>query len=140
MVREAEAHAEEDRRKREEAEVRNQASSLIYATEKSLREVGDRLDAGARAEVENALNELKRVEQNGTAQDIRAAIDRLQQASYKMSELLYATAGAGGGDGTSGAADGAQQSGAQRERRTTTGETSSAPSGDVIDAEFKESK
>ncbi len=133
MVREAEAHAAEDRRKREEAEVRNQAASLIYTTEKSLKEVGDRLDAAARSDVESALNELKRVEQNGTAEEIRSAVERLQQASYKMSELLYATAGAAAGDGGA-------QTGSQRERRTTTGETSSAPSDDVIDAEFKESK
>ncbi len=132
MVRESEAHGEEDRRKREEAEVRNQASSLIYTTEKSLREVGDRLDASARADVESALNELKRFSENGTIAEIRSAVDRLQQASYKMSELLYA------GTGPAAGPDGAD--GAQRERRTTTGETSSAPTDDVIDAEFKESK
>ncbi len=130
MVREAEANAAEDHRKREEAEVRNQASSLIYTTEKSLREVGDRLDATARGDVESALAQLKSIEQNGTAQEIRSAVERLQQASYKMSELLYA--GTSGGDGAQGEA--------QRERRTTTGETSSAPSEDVIDAEFRESK
>ncbi len=137
MVREGEAHAEEDRRKREEAEVRNQASSLIYATEKSLKEVGDKLDASARNEVESALSDLKRVEANGTAQEIRAAVERLQQASYKMSELLYKTAAGTPGDGQ--AADGAQ-AGAGGERRTSTGETSSRPTEDVIDAEFKESK
>ena len=145
MVREAEAHSEEDRRKREEAEIRNQASSLIYATEKSLQEVGDRLDASARGEVESALNELKRVSENGTAQEIRSAIERLQHASYKMSELLYQSAGSGGGDRETAAAgaqqSGAQQPGAQRDGggRTTTGETSSAPSEDVIDAEYRES-
>ena len=135
MVREAESHGEEDQRRREEAEVRNQASSLIYSTDKSLREVGDKLDATARADVESALNELKRFAENGTVQEIRSAVERLQQASYKMSELLYATAGAGAAP--EGGGDGA---GAQRERRTTTGETSAAPSDDVIDAEFKESK
>ena len=131
MVREAEAHGEEDRRKREEAEVRNQASSLIYSTEKALKEVGDKLDASARSDVESALSELKRVSENGTAQEIRSAVDRLQQASYKMSELLYKTAGADGGQTEA-------QSGT--ESRTTTGETSSRPNEDVIDAEFKESK
>lgn len=138
MVRESEAHAEEDRRKREEAEVRNQASSLIYSTEKALKEVGDKLDPSARNEVESALNDLKRVSENGTAQEIRSAVERVQQASYKMSELLYTTAG-GNGQAAAGAGAGAQ-GGAERERRTTTGETSSAPSDDVIDAEFKESK
>ncbi len=138
MVREAESHAAEDLRKREEAEVRNQASSLIYSTEKSLKEVGDKLDASSRSEVESALSDLKRVAENGTAQEIRSAVERLQQASYKMSELLYKTAG---GDGEAAGATGAgAQGGAARERRTTTGETSSKPSQDVIDAEFKESK
>jgi molecular chaperone DnaK len=138
MVREAEAHGEEDRRKREEAEVRNQASSLIYSTEKSLKEVGDKLDPSARSEVEAALSELKRVAENATAQEIRSAVERLQQASYKMSELLYKTA-TSAGTGGDGEAAGAQP-GAERERRATTGETSSAPTEDVIDAEFKESK
>ena len=142
MVREAESHAEEDHRKREEAEIRNQASSLIYSTEKSLKEVGDKLDASARSDVESALSDLKRVSENGTAQEIRSAVERLQQASYKMSELLYKTTTAGpAGDGqaAAGAEEGAE-AGAQRERRTTTGETSSAPTEDVIDAEFRESK
>ena len=131
MVREAEAHAAEDRRKREEAEIRNQASTLIYSTEKSLKEVGDRLEAAVRSEVESALSELKRVAENGTAEEVKAAVDRLQQASYKMSELLYqkTAAGEGGGNGQ-----------AERDRATTTGETSSSPGEDVIDAEFKESK
>lgn len=138
MVREAEAHASEDMRKREEAEVRNQASSLIYSTEKSLKEVGDKLEPSARSEVESALSDLKRVAENGTAEEIRSAVERLQQASYAMSELLYKTAG-GNGQATAGAGAEAP-AGAERQRRTTTGETSSQPSEDVIDAEFKESK
>jgi molecular chaperone DnaK len=131
-VRDAELQAAADTAKREEAEVRNNASSLTYSTEKSLKEVGDKLDAGARAEVERALEELKRVSENGTVDQIKPAIDALQQASYKMAELLYkaaapqgdgaaagATEGAAGGNGASGGA---------------------APSDDVIDAEFKEAK
>ncbi len=135
MVREAEAHAAEDRRKREEAEIRNQGTSLIYTTDKALKEVGDKLEPAVRSEVESALADLKRVAENGTAEEIRAAVERLQQASYKMSELLYQRTAAGGGDGQAAAGESEQ-----RERRTTTGETSSAPSEDVIDAEFKESK
>ena len=136
MVNEAQSHAEEDRSKREEAEVRNQASSLIYSTEKSLKEIGDRLDAGVRSDVESALGELKAVAANGTAQELRTAVDRLQQASYKMSELLYKATTASG----DGAAEAAAQPERERERRATTGETSSEPGEDVIDAEFKESK
>jgi molecular chaperone DnaK len=131
MVREAEAHAEEDHRKREEAEIRNRAMTLIHSTERSLKEVGDRLDPSMRSDVDSALAELKRVSENGTADEVRAAVDRMQQASYKMSELLYQRA-TPGGDGEAADAD--------RERKTTTGETSAKPSEDVIDAEFRESK
>ena len=130
MVREAEAHAAEDHRKREEAEIRNQASTLIYSTEKSLKEVGERLEVAVRSEVESALSDLKRIAENGTAEEVKAAVDRLQQASYKMSELLYQKTAADEGGGNGQAERGA----------TTTGETSSSPRDDVIDAEFKESK
>jgi molecular chaperone GrpE (heat shock protein) len=64
------------------------ASSLIYSTEKSLKEVGDKLDAGAKATSRRA-RELKRVSENGTAAEVKAATDKLQQASYKMAEALY---------------------------------------------------
>src|SRR5579872_5609348 len=92
MVRDAEVQAAADKAKREEAEVRNNASSLIYSTEKSLKEVGEKLDAAARADVELALSELKRISENGTVAEIKPAIEALQQASYKMAELLYKAA------------------------------------------------
>ncbi len=131
MVKESESYAAEDHRKREEAEIRNQASSLIYSTEKSLKEVGDKLEAGARAEAENALAELKRISENGTAEEVKTATERLQQASYKMAEALYQKTGA--------ATDGAQTqgNGAAGEQH----EEHAQPHGDdVIDAEFKEAK
>ena len=77
MVRDAELQSEADKAKREDAEVRNNASSLIYSTEKSLKEVGEKLDAGARGEVESALAELKRVSENGTVAEIKPAIETL---------------------------------------------------------------
>jgi len=135
MVKDAEMQAAADKSKREEAEVRNQASSLIYSTEKSLKEVGDKLDAGARGEVESALGELKRLHENATVAELKPAIERLQQASYKMAELLYqkTTAGANGasGDGQTAGAGAAQGE---------AGEESQQPAEDVIDAEFKEAK
>jgi molecular chaperone DnaK len=127
MVHEADSHAADDHRKREEAEIRNAASSLIYATEKSLKEVGDKLEATSKSEVETALSELKRVSENGTADEIKAATDRLQQASYKMAEALYQKAGPGAG------APGANGDG-------TTPNAEGPKSEDVIDAEFKEAK
>ena len=135
MVRDAELQAAADKAKREEAEVRNNASSLIYSTEKSLKEVGDKLDAGARGEVEQALTELKRLSENGTVEEIKPAIERLQQASYKMAELLYKAAAPEGehaapGDGAAAGANGSSHG-------ATSG---AAASDDVIDAEFKEAK
>jgi len=129
MVRDAELQSEADKAKREEAEVRNNASSLTYSTEKSLKEVGDKLDAGARAEVEHALSELKRVSENGTVAEIKPAIEALQQASYKMAELLYKAAAPQAeqpppGDGTT----------------SGNGAAPGAASEDVIDAEFKEAQ
>jgi molecular chaperone DnaK len=137
MVQDAEMQAAADKAKREEAEVRNQASSLIYSTEKSLKEVGDKLDAGARGEVETALADLKRVSENGTIAEIKPAIERLQQASYKMAELLYqkTTASANGASG-----DGSTEAGAGAQAHGENGAASEQPSEDVIDAEFKEAK
>jgi molecular chaperone DnaK len=135
MVRDAEAHAEEDRRKREEAEVRNEGSSLIYTTEKALKEVGDKIDAAARAEVESALTELKRVEANGTAAEIKAASEKLQQASYKMSEALY-QATAAKGNGATGSGNGSGTGDGQQ--RTGAGTGGRGGGEDVIDADFKE--
>ncbi|HET9029629.1 MAG TPA: molecular chaperone DnaK [Candidatus Aquilonibacter sp.] len=133
MVRDAEAQSAADKAKREEAEVRNNASSLIYSTEKSLKEVGEKLDAGARGEVETALADLKRVSENGTVDEIKPAIEKLQQASYKMAEVLYKTASPNGEANGAGAHEGA----APGANGQAGGE---APAEDVIDAEFKEAK
>ncbi|MDB5073303.1 MAG: molecular chaperone DnaK [Candidatus Eremiobacteraeota bacterium] len=133
MVRDAEAYAAEDKAKKEEAEIRNTASSLIYSTEKSLKEVGEKAEAGVRGDVETALTELKKVSENGTAAEIKDATEKLQQASYKMAETLYKSTGAST-DGTS--ANGT--AGAHDESGAASG--AQAPNDDVIDAEFKEAK
>uniref|UniRef100_E6Q1R9 Chaperone Hsp70, co-chaperone with DnaJ n=1 Tax=mine drainage metagenome TaxID=410659 RepID=E6Q1R9_9ZZZZ len=131
MVKDAELQGAADKAKREEAEVRNTASSLIYSTEKSLKEVGEKLDATARGEVESALTELKKLSENGAASEIKASIEKLQSASYKMAELLYKSTGATPEGEAPGAesANGAASNGA-----------AGATPDDVIDAEFKEAK
>jgi len=132
MVRDAEAYAAEDKTKKEEAEIRNTASSLIYSTEKSLKEVGDKADATVRGEVETALAELKKISENGSAAEVKAATETLQQASYKMAELLYKATGP--------SADGASTNGTAGAHDETAANGASAPHDDVIDAEFKEAK
>jgi len=131
MVKDAELQAAADKAKREEAEVRNAASSLIYSTEKSLKEVGEKLDVAARGEVESALSELKKLSENGTASEIKASIEKLQGASYKMAELLYKGTGAT----PEGEAPGPESANGQ----ASNGAAGAAPD-DVIDAEFKEAK
>jgi molecular chaperone DnaK len=134
MVRDAEAARAEDQRKKEEAEIRNTANSLIYSTEKSLKEVGDKADPTIRADVEAALAELKRVSDNGTAAEIKAATEKLQTSSYKLAEALYAKTGASANGPTDGAGPG---SGAPPPNGSAEG---ARPNEDVIDAEFKEAK
>ena len=138
MVRDAESSAAEDAKRKEEAEVRNRASSLIYSTEKSLKEIGDKLDQSAKTDVETALAELRRISDNGTADEIKTATDTLQQASFKLAEALYQKTGGAQNGATNGAAsgatDGAAQNGAHDDGSTP------PPTDDVIDAEFKEAK
>ncbi|MDB5072272.1 MAG: chaperone protein DnaK [Candidatus Eremiobacteraeota bacterium] len=138
MVRDAEAHAAEDRRKREEAEIRNEASSLIYSTERALKDAGDRVEPTVRGEVDNALGELKRVAENGTAAEIKSATDRLQQVAQRLNEALYQPAGAGARGGTNGASAGGSGNGQPSSDGSGARTGGGARGEDVIDAEYKE--
>jgi molecular chaperone DnaK len=89
MVRDAETHAEEDRRRREEVDQRNQADQLLYATEKSLNEHSDKLAEEDRNRIRTEMDKLKSVMQTGDAAAIKAAMDSLGQASHKLAEILY---------------------------------------------------
>lgn len=97
MIKEAEQYAEEDRRKRELAEARNQADSLIYSVEKTLKELGDKVSESLRKEVEEKIARLRKVMEGEDINAIRKASDELTQASYRLAEMLYrekASAGA----------------------------------------------
>jgi molecular chaperone DnaK len=89
MVREAEQHAEEDRRRREAAETRNQAEQLVYQTEKLIRDNGDRIPADARSETESALAELKEKLKGEDTAAIRRALDTAAAAAQKIGSALY---------------------------------------------------
>ena len=92
MVKDAEAHAEDDRKRREEAEVRNNADSLVYQTEKVLREQGDKVSAEERAAVEGPLGDLKKALEGNDAAAIRSATESLMSASQAFSQKLYEAA------------------------------------------------
>jgi molecular chaperone DnaK len=92
MVRDAEAHAEDDRKRREEAEVRNNADSLVYQMEKVLRDNSDKVDAADKATVEAPLAELKTALAGNDMDAIRAAHEKLMAASQAFSQKLYENA------------------------------------------------
>jgi molecular chaperone DnaK len=131
MTKEAEAHAEEDKKKREVVDLKNQADQLIYSTEKTLREHGDKVSAETRGGIENAVNNLKDAIKGEDANAIKRAIENLGTASQELGKVLYEKAAkkqaASGGDKTSGAKGGPPPEGEVRRKGGD----------DVIDAEFE---
>ena len=89
MVKEAEANATEDKKRRELIEAKNQADSLVYSTEKSVKEHGDKISADDKAAIEKALEELKTAANSEDAENIKAKINDLQQAAMKFGEAMY---------------------------------------------------
>lgn len=89
MIKDAEAHAEEDRQRREEAEIRNQADNVIYQTEKSLKEHGDKLDDADRRSIEDSLSAAKEALAGSDVDKIRTTSDGLMTASQKIAEVIY---------------------------------------------------
>jgi molecular chaperone DnaK len=100
MVKDAEAHADEDRKRREEAEARNQADSVVYQTEKTLKEHGEKLDASDRKQVEDALQEAKDALKGSDVDAIKRTSEQLLTASQKFAEVLYRNAQAAQGGST----------------------------------------
>ena len=92
MIKDAESHAEEDRRQRELAEARNVAENAAYQAEKQLGEMGDKVDPGAREEIEKAIADVRGVLESDNAEEIKAKTDALQAAFHKVSEQMYQAA------------------------------------------------
>lgn len=106
MVKEAEANAEADKREREKVEVRNEADSLVYATEKSMKELGDKVAGADKQKIDDAVAALKRALEGDNVEEIKAKTEELKQASYKIAEEVYKqqqAAGAGAGPDMGGA-------------------------------------
>ncbi len=125
MVKDAEAHAEEDKQRRELIEARNAADSLIYSTEKSLKEYGDKIDASQKKAIEDAIVDLKGALDKEDAEAIKSKTETLMQASMKLGEAVYKATqekaeggGAGGGEEAASSGNGADAK--------------------VVDAEFQE--
>jgi molecular chaperone DnaK len=123
-VKDAEMHAEEDKKKRDLVEARNHADSMIYQTEKSIRDLGDKVDEATRKTVQEAIEPLKKAIEGNDAEEIRRLTEALTQASHKLAEAMY------------------QQSGTERPApQSPTGPEEGRPSrsqDDVVDADFEE--
>ena len=130
MVHDAEEHAAEDKAKREEIELRNQADSLVYTTEKTLREHGDKLDAADRGQIDEAMSKLKETLKSGDADAIKRDMEGLQQASYKLAEKMYAGAQAGPGAGP-------EAGGPSARGGAAPGGDGGAPDEDVVEADYE---
>ncbi len=129
MVKDAESHAAEDKKKREAIEARNQADSMIYSTEKSLKDVGDKVDAVEKGNIENKIADLKKVMDSDDAEVIKKATDELAQSAHKLAEAMYAQAQqAPGADSCGGDCGGHQEAGAKPKDEK------------VVDADFEEVK
>jgi len=106
MQKDAEAHADEDKKKREQAEARNQAETLLYSTEKALKDYGDKVDADTKKAIEEKMEALKKVQGGEDPEAVKKACEELAQASYKLGELMYkdaqAKAAAGAPEGAAG--------------------------------------
>jgi molecular chaperone DnaK len=121
MVQEAESHADEDKQKREAAEARNEADNLIYTTEKSLSDYGDKISDEDRSAIQSAIEELKQAVESGDNEQIKQKNEALKQASYKLAEEVYKSSQAAGqaeGAGQAGGEETTQTDGAEEQQET----------------------
>src|SRR6187431_215247 len=102
MMKDAESHAEEDKKRREEIETRNRADQAVYAAEKMIQDMGDKLPSSDKAAVESAVEALKSAISGGEAAAMTSAMEQLTQAQHKAAEALYKTTGATGAPGAEG--------------------------------------
>ncbi len=133
MVKEAEQHAADDKKRRELVEAKNQADSLIHTTEKNLKEHGDKIDAATRSQIESEVAALKSVMEGDDAQAIQQKTQALVQSSMKLGEAMYKATQGGGdaGGGPAGGAPGGDAGGAA-------GGAAGAKDEKVVDADFEE--
>jgi molecular chaperone DnaK len=128
MTKEAESHAAEDKKKREVVDLKNQADQLIYSTEKTLKEHGDKVSGSTRANIESAVNNLKETIKGDSAEAIRRAIDNLNTATGELGKALYEEAAK---------KQAASASRGPEKEHPPEGEVKRKGGDDVIDAEFE---
>jgi molecular chaperone DnaK len=129
LIKDAELHAEDDKKKRELVDARNQADALIYSTEKSIKDLGEKIDSATKSNVEAAIEPLRKAMEGDDTAEIKRLSEELTQASHKLAEAMYQQASkADDQQAEAGAEGGPEQPGA------------SGPDEDVVDADFEEVK
>jgi molecular chaperone DnaK len=128
LIKDAEMHADEDKKKRELVEARNSADAMIYSTEKSLMELGDKVDSDTKSKVADAISALKKAMESEDVAEIKRLSEELTNASHKLAEAMYQKASAGQQQHAHAAGGQADQHGG------------AAPEEDVVDADFEEVK
>jgi len=130
-VKDAELHAEEDRKKKDLVEARNHADSLVYSSEKSLKDLGEKVDADTRGKVESAIADLRKAMEGQDVEEIKRLSEQLTQSSHKLAEAIYQQQTAQGEQAAGGPGAGAGQQ---------AGGGGGAHDDDVVDADFEEVK
>ncbi len=131
MVKEGQAHADEDKKKKELVEVRNEADNLIYTTEKSLKDYGDKISQEDRKAVEDELGKCKKGLESNNLEEIRTSIGGLSKASHKLAEEVYKASSAGQ-SGPENKGDGSPADAPEGDSASSTSDET------VVDAEFEE--
>ena len=131
LIKDAEMHAEDDKKQKELVEARNNADSLIYSTEKSINELGDKVDAGTKSQIEEIIGRLKKEMEGDDVEKIKSISEELTQASHKLAETMYQQASQSGeqqaGAGEAGGGESQSQGGGAEDE-------------DVVDADYEEVK
>jgi len=135
MKKDAELHADEDKKRKELVEARNSADSMIHMTTKSLQELGDKVDAATKSNVEQEIEKVKKAVEGEDVDAIKSATESLTQASHKLAEMMYAQASQQQGQGAAGGAAGAGAGASQG-----AGPGKGKDDDDVVDADFEEVK
>ncbi len=128
MTKDAELHAEDDKRRKELVETRNSADAMVHASEKSLKDLGEKVDAATKESVQKEIDNVKKVKDGDDVAAIKAAVEALTQASHKLAELMYQQAAK---DNPDGGAAGGQAAGGKAKKKDDD---------DVVDADFEEVK
>jgi molecular chaperone DnaK len=128
LVKDAELHASEDKELREKVEAKNTADSMIYSTEKSMKELGDKVDAATKTKVDGIISQLKKAMEGDDVNEIKRLSEELTQASHKLAEAIYQQASQAGAQQAGGDSPDASQS------------KSAGDDDDVVDADYEEVK